>query len=115
MKKGQERHLIDMSYDVRFRKRTIEYHEEGNSIRKTAKIFGITKSTLEKWLKQQRETGDLNRKYRTYQTAINEEELLSYLELNPSAYQTEIAEHFGCHRSAVSRAFKRCKITRKKR
>jgi len=53
-----------MSYDVKFRKRTIEYHKERNSIRKTAKIFGISKNTLEKWLKQQGETGGLERKYR---------------------------------------------------
>jgi len=104
-----------MSYEYKFRKRTIEYHNEGNSIRKTAQIFGITKSTLERWLKQQRETGDLKRRYRSYKTAINEDELLSYLELNPSAYQSEIAEHFGCHKSAVSRALKRFNITRKKR
>jgi len=104
-----------MSYGVKFRKRTIEYHEEGNSIRKTAKIFGITKSTLEKWLKQQRETGELSRKYRSYKTAINEDELLSYLQSNPDAYQAEIAEHFGCHQSVVSRTLKRHKLTRKKR
>jgi len=104
-----------MSYDVKFKKRTIEYHKEGNSIRKTAKIFGISKTTLEKLLKQQRETGELKRKYRSYKTVINEEEPLSYLELNPDAYQSEIAEHFGCHQSVVSRTLKRCKITRKKR
>jgi len=104
-----------MSYDVKFRKRTIEYHEAGNSIRKTAKIFGISKNTLEKWLKQQRETGELNRKYRSYKTAINKEELLSYLQASPDAYQAEIAEHFGCHQSVVSRTMKRLRITRKKR
>ena len=104
-----------MSYDVKFRKRTIEYHEEGNSIKKTAKLFGISKNTLEKWLKQQGETGGLERKYRSYKTAINEEKLLSYLQANPDAYQAEIAEHFGWHQSVVSRTMKRLKITRKKR
>jgi len=104
-----------MSYDVKFRKRTIEYYTEGNSIRKTATTFGISKSTVEKWLKQQRETGDLNRKYRSYETAIKEDELLSYLHSNPDAYQAEIAERFGCHASVVSRTLKRYKITRKKR
>jgi len=104
-----------MSYDVKFRKRTKEYHREGNNIRKTAKIFGISKTTLEKWLKQQRETGELKRKYRTYKTAINEEELLQYLQSNPGAYQSEIGEHFGCHQSVVCRTMKRLNITRKRR
>ena len=104
-----------MSYDVKFRKRTIEYHKEGNSIEKTAKTFGISASTLKEWLKQQRTTGGLERKYRTYKTAINEEELLLYLQANPGAYQYEIGEHFGCDQSVVCRTMKRLNITRKKR
>jgi transposase len=104
-----------MSYDVKFRKRTIEYHREGNSIAKTAITFGISASTLKEWLKQQRETGELERKYRTYKTAINEDELLLYLQANPGSYQYEIGEHFGCHQSVVCRTMKRLNITRKKR
>ena len=79
-----------MSYDVKFRKRTIEYHKEGNSIVKTAKTFGISPTTLKTWLRQQRETGELERKYRTYKTAINAEELLLYLKANPVAYRKHI-------------------------
>jgi len=104
-----------MSYDKKYRKRTIEYHLEGNSTRATAKIFGISTNTLHKWLKQYRETGELERKYRPYKTVLNEADLLSYLELNPDAYQWEIGEHFGCHQSVVCRSLKRFKITRKKR
>jgi transposase len=115
MKSPKEKHIIDMSYDTKYRKRAIEYHKEGNSIRKTSEIFGISTNTLNKWLKQHRETGELERKYRTYKTAINEDELLSYLKTNPCAYQSEIGEHFGCHQSVVCRTMKRLNITRKKR
>ena len=104
-----------MSYEVKYRKRAIAYHKEGNSIIKTAKIFGISPTTLKNWLKQQRETGELARQYRTYKTAINDEELLLYLQANPGAYQYEIGEHFGCHQSVVCRTMKRLNITRKKR
>jgi len=104
-----------MSYDTKFRKRTIEYHKEGNSIKKTAQTSGITTNTVNKWLKQYRETGKLERSYRSYETAISVEELLSYLKMKPGAYQSEIAEHFGCHQPVVCRALKRLKITRKKR
>ena len=31
-----------MSYNEKYRKRAIEYHEEGHSIRLTAKTFGIS-------------------------------------------------------------------------
>ena len=104
-----------MSYDQKFRKRAIEYHEEGHSIRETAKTFDISPNTLNTWLQQYREGGELGRKYREYKPAISERELLDYLKSNPDAYQTEIGEHFGCHQSVVCRALKRYKITRKKR
>jgi transposase len=104
-----------MSYDEKFRKRTIEYHEQGHSTRQTAATFGISPNTLNTWLKQYRTSGELKRKYRSYKSSINEEELLAYLKVNPSAYQSEIGEHFGCHQSVVCRILKRFKITRKKR
>ncbi|MDR1066216.1 MAG: helix-turn-helix domain-containing protein, partial [Clostridiales bacterium] len=50
-----------MSYDKKYRKRTIEYHEEGHSIRETAKTFGISPNTLNAWLKQYRDNGGLER------------------------------------------------------
>jgi len=115
MKTSYQKHLLDMSYEVKFRKRAIEYHKEGNSLVKTAKTFGISATALKTWLKQQRETGELERKYRTYKTAINEEELLLFLQANPGAYQFEVGEHFGCHQSVVCRTMKRLNITRKKR
>ncbi|MDR1067216.1 MAG: helix-turn-helix domain-containing protein [Clostridiales bacterium] len=50
-----------MSYDKKYQKRTIEYHEEGHSIRETAKISGISPNTLNAWLKQYRDNGGLER------------------------------------------------------
>ena len=104
-----------MSYEMKYRKRAIEYHVGGHSIRETAKTFAISPNTLNTWLNQYRSSGDLSRKYREYKPAISEKELLDYLKSNPDAYQAEIGEHFGCHQSVVCRALKRYKITRKKR
>lgn len=104
-----------MSYDPKYKKRAIEYHEEGHSIRATAETFGISPNTLNTWLKKYRGNGELGRKYREYKTAIKEEELTEYLKSNPDAYQSEIAAHFNCHQSVVCRTLKRLKITRKKR
>jgi transposase-like protein len=104
-----------MSYDKKFKERAIEYHAEGNSVRKTASTFGISPNTLNEWLKKHRLSGDLGRRYRSYKPAIAEESLVEYLKNNPSAYQSEIGEHFGCHQSVVCRALKRYNITRKKR
>ncbi|MDR1067417.1 MAG: helix-turn-helix domain-containing protein, partial [Clostridiales bacterium] len=66
-----------MDHDEKYRKRTIEYYEEGYSIRKITKIFGISPNTLNAWLKQYRDNGGLERKYRSYKTAVSEEELLA--------------------------------------
>ncbi|MCL2611523.1 MAG: helix-turn-helix domain containing protein [Defluviitaleaceae bacterium] len=40
------------------KKRTIEYHQDGNSRRKTAETFGISQNTLNAWLKEYREHGE---------------------------------------------------------
>ena len=99
----------------KYREKAIKYHEKGNSVRLTAETFGISPNTLNTWLKKYRENGDLSRKYRSYKSVINEEELLEYLKNNSDAYQKEIGEHFGCHQATVCRSLKRLKITRKKR
>jgi len=104
-----------MSYDIKFRKRAIEYHEEGNSIRATAKTFGVSPNTFNTWLQKYRKEGELNRKYRNYEGKISEDALLEYLDEYPDAYQSEIAEHFSSSQSTVHRSMKRHGITRKKR
>ncbi|MDR1067588.1 MAG: transposase [Clostridiales bacterium] len=101
-------------------KEHIEYHEEGHSIRETAKTFGISPNILNAWLKQYRDSGGLERKYRSYKMAISEKGLLAYLKINPDICQSEIGERFGCHhygrhQSVICRTLKRFNITRKKR
>ncbi|MCL2611479.1 MAG: helix-turn-helix domain containing protein [Defluviitaleaceae bacterium] len=41
-----------MEYDKKFKKRVIEYYEEGNIKRKTAETFGVSRVALDEWLKQ---------------------------------------------------------------
>ena len=105
-----------MGYDKKFKTRAIEYHEEGNSIRKTAKVFKISPNTLNTWLKQYREHGDFVSKQRVYTHGkLKEHELLGFLAVHPDAYQYEMAEHFNVSQAAIWKALKRFKITRKKR
>jgi len=105
-----------MAYDKKYKKRAIEYHEEGNTVRKTAQTFKISPNTLNTWLKQYREKGDFINKSKGHRKAkINEEALLDYYEKNPDAYQYEAAEYFNVTPSAVCIALKRFKITRKKK
>lgn len=105
-----------MAYDEKFRKRTIEYYESGHKYAETCKVFGISEKTLDNWLKEYR----INNNY-TYRTSsgrpakVGEKELEEYLKKNPDSYQHEIAKHFGCATSSITRALKRYGYTRKKR
>ena len=105
-----------MSYDKRFRKRTIEYLESGNSYRKTAATFGISPNTLNRWVKKYRTTGSLeDAPIKRRMRKIAPEELKAYILANPDSYQSEAAKHFGCSQQSICKALKRDKITRKKR
>jgi transposase len=105
-----------MSYDRKYRERAVSYRLEGNTIEKTSKVFAIGTTTLKKWLKQYKETGDLSKKpLKRKARKLEAEVLVAYIESNPDSYQYEIAEHFGCDQSSVCKALKRLGITHKKR
>ena len=104
-----------MSYSEDFRKRTIEYRQEGNTLEKTSKIFKVSIKTIRKWEKQLREEGNLKTTVpkRSFKK-IDPDKLRKYIEEHPDAYLREIAEEFRCCINAVSKALKKLKITRKK-
>lgn len=104
-----------MSYDIKFRLRAIEYWNEGHSKRATAEVFKISTTTLQKWKLQLKETGKLEpKKRRETWRKIEPVRLKEYLKQHPDAYLKEIAEEFSCSDVAVSQAFRRLKISRKK-
>jgi len=104
-----------MGYDIKYRRRAIEYWGEGNSKRKTAEVFKVSTTTLQKWKSKLKETGTLETKKRkeTWRK-IEPEKLSQYIEANPDAYLREIAVEFKCTNHAVEKALARLKITRKK-
>jgi len=104
-----------MAYDIKFRKRTIEYKKEGHSIEQTSKTFGIGTTTVKRWLQKSKE-GDLSdsKPNRTFKK-IDPEKLKEYVKQHPDAYQYEMAEHFNCSPKAIWQALRKHGITRKKR
>lgn len=105
-----------MSYDIKFRRRAIEYLEKGYSWREATEAFGISSNTLNRWVKKHRETGDLSDvPVKQRNRKISLEGLKAYVAANPDAYQAEIAQEFACTQQAVCSALKRAGITRKKR
>ena len=81
----------------------------------TGKIFKVGKSTVSAWVKKKKETGDLSNKPldRRFKK-IDPEELKSYVKEHPDETQKEMAEAFGCCNQAISQAYRRLGITRKK-
>ena len=104
-----------MSYEIKYRRRALEYLNEGHSIRATASVFSVSTRTLQNWKKQLKETGELEpKKRRETWKKIDPEQLRDYLIKHPDAYLKEMAEEFGCSDVAIIKALRRLKITRKK-
>ncbi len=105
-----------MSYPTQYRIRTIEYRLEGHTLEETRETFKVSIPTIRKWEKQYKETGNLNKKPLIRKPKkLEPEKLKEYLSKHPDAYQSEVAEAFGCTATAVRKAYKRLEITRKKR
>ena len=104
-----------MAYDIKYRHRALEYWADGNTRKETAEVFKVNVTTLDKWKSQLKETGNLAPKKRMEtHRKIDAEKLRRYNEEYPDAYLEEIAKEFGCTETAIRKAFKRLKITRKK-
>ena len=106
-----------MSYSEDYRKRVIEYMDEGNTWEKTRETFKVSVTAINRWRKKYKETGEVKddplppRAFKK----LDPEKLRAYVEEHPDAYLKEIGDAFGCSDMAVHKAFKRLGITRKKR
>jgi len=86
-----------------------------HSIRKTAKIFGVSVSAIQDWEKIQQETGKLDKKpLERKWRKIDPEKLRGYVVEHPDEFLDEIAEAFDCSGEAIRQALKKHKITYKK-
>ena len=104
-----------MSYSKKYKERTIEYRISGHTLKETHEVFKIERSTIQKWERQYKETGNLEKKevHRSYRK-IDPEKLKVYMAEHPDSYQSEMAEAFDCIESGIRYALWRYKITRKK-
>ena len=104
-----------MSYDIKFRRRAIEYWNGGHSKRARAEVFKVSTFTLQQWKNQLNETGNMEpKKRRETWRKIEPTKLMEFTEQHPDAYLIEIADEFGCSDVAVLKALRRLKISRKK-
>jgi len=93
----------------------IEHLSKGHSQESTSKLFGIGTTTIKEWKRRIASNESLEPKIRNRQPKkLTPDALRSYVEANPDAYLSEIAEHFNCCDEAVRKALIKIKITRKK-
>ncbi len=106
----------NMSKSKDLREAAVAYKKNGNTYEETGKVFGVSASTVHRWVRQYEETGDLSNKplHRGFKK-IDPEKLKAYVAEHPDDTQEEIAKEFGCCNQAISKALKRNGITRKKR
>lgn len=105
-----------MSHPEDIRKAAISYVNEGGLIKDAIKIFKVSRSSFQRWRNKKQSTGTVARNPRVVEPyKLKDDALKSYIDKNPDAYISEIAEHFKVSSGCVSTALKRLKITRKKK
>ena len=104
-----------MAYSTDFRKKAVEYKDNGHTFAELKEAFGISNKTYDDWKKLYEETGSYEkRKVTRKPKKIDLDRLRKAVEEKPDAYLYELAELFDCSEQAVFYALKKLKITCKK-
>lgn len=101
-----------MAYSLDLRQKVIDYIENGGRVTKAAQVFGIGRASIYRWL-ERKELAATKVKYR--QRTLDIRELSKDIQENPEARLKQRAEKFGVSTTAIFKALKKMKITRKKK
>ncbi|HAT1827063.1 TPA: IS630 transposase-related protein [Legionella pneumophila] len=105
-----------MSHTTEIRERVLAYIEEGGLIKTACQLFGVSRSSIQRWRLRKAVVGILSPVERiNVPYKIDDEALRRYIETHPDAHLNELARHFGLTPSGIWRALKCLKITRKKK
>jgi len=104
-----------MAYSIDYKKRAIEYKDEGHTFAELREVFKIPSATYYDW-KEKLEKGILGMKVkRTRNRKIDAEKLKQAIKETPDAYLEELAKPFDCTPQAVFYALIKMNYTYKKR
>ncbi len=105
-----------MAYSEDFRKRALEFMEEGHTYKELYESFKIYPSTIEEWRKLLKKNGTLKPQYdkRDSSRKIDLKKLEQAIKEKPDAYLDELAQKFNCTKQAIFYALKRLKVSYKK-
>lgn len=107
---------MSKAYSEDFRECVIMNHKKGMLKDKIVTTFNIGIDTLNRWIRQYRETGSLAPKIRTVyrKRKFSDDDLLNFIKRNPSATLEEIGGEFSVKPSSVHARLKAIGVTRKK-
>ena len=104
-----------MAYSIDLRVKVMEFLQKGPRVSQAEDAFGISGFTIRKWRRLLEETGSLEDGPRSHNfKKLDPERLAAYVGEHPDAYLKEIGGAFGCSGTAVFKALRRLRITRKK-
>jgi putative transposase len=99
-----------MSYSIDYKKRVLEFLEEGGRESEAIKIFKVTHNSIYRW----RHATDLRPRYRKQRRRkIDRKALAAHVKKYPHALLRERAAHFGVHPSTISYQLKHMKLVKK--
>lgn len=83
-------------YSLDLRNKVIKFLEAGNSQILASKVFALNISTVNRWyLRYRREGNYLPRKRPGAKSKINQEELISYIKINPDMKLQDLSKKLG--------------------
>ena len=112
----RNQNIDEMSYSLDLRNKVLKYIEKGGSIRSASKIFIVTRYSIYKWKRLKKLKGSpIDSVPKRSFKKLDPEKLKACVEAHPNEMRKTYAKHFGVDPKAISKAFVRLKITRKKR
>jgi transposase len=104
-----------MAYSVDLRERAITFIGNGGRINEAIKVFGVSRTTLNRWLEKVKRGEDLKdpppkRPWKK----IDPDKLMSLVQKNADWTLAQFGEAMGVSANSIHNAFNRLKITRKK-
>jgi transposase len=107
---------MEMVYSVDLKQRVIELSEEGMQRTEIAKVLGVARSSLYRWLNQHQQGESLEvKKRKSFYRKLDVKKLQAYVERHPDKTLRELQEQFGCSCSGIWYRLKQLKITLKKK
>lgn len=105
-----------MSYSVDLRERILKYLSGGGKKSQASLIFGVSRDSIYRWEQLQKAKGrPIDDPPKRSFKKLDPELLKAYVKAHPDEMLKIYARHFNVDPMAISKAFKRLKITRKKR